>query len=112
MRLCWTFAGSILALSRNSGALLPEPCRLLLCDQPWQSNQVVRRATEDEQPVHFLQPSQLYLAQRAGLLQPTKSLFHQPSAAQADGITRLARGPSIEVAAAPFVVLRYVWSDI
>src|ERR1039458_4840965 len=71
----------IRALNRISGALLPERCRLLLCDQPGQSNQVVGGATEDEQPVHFLQPSQLYLSQRAGLLQPTKSLFHQPSAA-------------------------------
>ena len=67
----------------------------------------MRRATEDEQPVHFLQASQLGLAQRAGLLQPSESLFDQPSAAQADGIAGLARGSAVQVAGAAFVVNRY-----
>jgi len=51
--------------------------------QSRQPDQVVRGATEDEQPVHFLQPPQLHLAQRTGLFQPSESLLHKPSAAQA-----------------------------
>jgi hypothetical protein len=75
-----------------------------LSHQSRQPDQVVRRATEDEQPVHFLQTPQLYLAQRPGLLQPSKALFDQPSAAQADGIAGLARGSAVQVAGAAFVV--------
>jgi hypothetical protein len=60
----------------------------------------VRGATEDEHPIHFLQAAQLDLAQRAGLLQPSKALFDQPSAAHADDIAGLARGSAIQVAAA------------
>jgi hypothetical protein len=46
-----------------SGRLLAESWRLLLlCDQPWQSNQVMCRATEDEQPIDFFQSSQLDLS--------------------------------------------------
>jgi hypothetical protein len=45
-----------------SGTLLPEPCLLSLCNRPWQSQQIVRTATEDEEPVHFLQSAQLDLS--------------------------------------------------
>src|ERR1039457_3999461 len=69
------------ARNRCSGTLLPEHFRWL-SHQSRQPDQVVRRATEDEQPVHFFQTSQLDLAQRTGLLQPSESLFDQPSAAQ------------------------------
>ena len=44
-----------------SGTLLPERLRRL-SHQSRQPDQVVRRATEDEQPVNFLQASQLDLA--------------------------------------------------
>ncbi|MDR3572221.1 MAG: hypothetical protein P4L50_00030 [Anaerolineaceae bacterium] len=37
-----------------------------------QPDQVVRRTTEVEQPVHFVWASELDLAQRAGLLQPSE----------------------------------------
>src|ERR1019366_7638951 len=102
--VCWP--QGIIPEARNgcSGTLLPEYFRWL-SHQSRQPDQVVRRATEDEQPVHFLQASQLDLAQRAGLLQPSESLFDQPSAAQADGITGLARGSAVQVAGAAFVVL-------
>ena len=46
---------------RASGALLPESFRISLRDQPGQSQQVVRGATEDEQPVNLLQSTQLDL---------------------------------------------------
>src|ERR1700676_3059363 len=90
--------------ARNScsGTLLPEHFRWL-SHQSRQPDQVVRRATEDEQPVHFLQASQLDLAQRASLLQPSESLFDQPSATQTDGIAGLARGSTIQVAHAALV---------
>ena len=66
----------------------------------------MRGATEDEQPIHFLQSPQLDLAQRPGLLQPSKALLHKPSPAQADGVSGLARGPAIQVTAAAVVILR------
>src|SRR5579884_2533587 len=78
------------ALNSCSGTLLPEHFRRLR-HQSRQPDQVVRRATEDEQPVHFLQAAQLDLAQRAGLLQPSESLFDQPSPAKADALAGLAR---------------------
>ena len=43
------------AFDSASGALLPESFRTSLRDEPGQSQQVVRGATEDEQPVDFLQ---------------------------------------------------------
>src|SRR5579884_3384638 len=52
------------------------------------------------------QSPQLDLAQRPDLLQPAKALLHKPSPAQADGISGLARGPAIQVAAAALVILR------
>jgi hypothetical protein len=55
-----------------------------------QAQQVVRRAAEDEQPVHLVQSAQLHLTQRPGLLQPPEALFDQPAAAQTDGINGLA----------------------
>ena len=68
----------------------------------------MRRAAEDEQPVDFLQASQFYLPQRAGLLQPPEALLHQPSPAEADGVSGLARGPSVKVATATIVVPRHM----
>src|ERR1700674_4769305 len=95
--------------ARNScsGTLLPEHFRWL-SHQSRQPDQVVRRATEDEQPVHFLQASQLDLAQRASLLQPSECLFDQPSATQTDGIAGLARGSTIQVAQTSLFVPRNV----
>ena len=72
----------------------------------------MRRATEDEQPVHFLQSSQLDLAQRADLLQPPKALFDQPSPAQADGIAGLPRSPAVQITGAALVVLRHMWGYV
>ena len=72
----------------------------------------MRGATEDEQPVHFLQAAQLDLAQRPGLLQPAEALLDQPSATQADGISRMPSGPAIQVAAPFLVVLRNIRSDV
>ena len=66
----------------------------------------MRRATEDEQPVHFLQPARLDLTERAGLPQPPKALLDQPAATQPDGVAGLPSGPSIQIAAAVLVVLR------
>ena len=52
--------------------------------------------------------SQLHLPQRALLFEPAKALLHQPSPAQADGVSGLARGPSIQVAVAAVVVHSYM----
>ena len=41
----------------------------LACDEPWQPEQVVSGAAEDEDPVD---PSQLYLSEWAALLQPAE----------------------------------------
>src|ERR1039458_10697789 len=86
------------ARNRCSCTLLPEPSRWL-SHEFRQSDQVVRGATEDEQPIHFFQASQLDLAQRAGLLEPAEALLEQPSPTQADGIARLPCGSSVQVAA-------------
>src|SRR5260370_42143888 len=91
------------ACNRSSGALLPEHFRRLSYKSR-QPDQVVRGATEDEQPIHFLQTPQLDLAQRAGLLQPSKALFDQPSTAEADRIAGLAWGSAVQVAGAALVV--------
>ena len=71
-----------------------------LSEESGKSDQVVRGATEDKQPVHLLQSAQLDLAQRAGLLQPPEALFDQPSATQADRVARLPRGSAVQIAAA------------
>ena len=107
MRLCRSQGSIPETCKRRSGTLLHEPS-WLLSHQFGQPDQVVRGATEDEQPVHFFQASQLDLAQRAGLLKPTEALLDQPSPAQADGIARLPCGSSVQVAAAALVVLRYM----
>jgi hypothetical protein len=65
------------------------------------ADQIVRGATEDEQPIDLLQPAQLRLAQRAGLLQAPESLLHEPSTAETEeGIAGLATSSAIQVAAA------------
>lgn len=83
----------------RSDTLLHEPSRWL-SDEFRKPDQVVRGATEDEQPVLFLQPSQPYLPQRAGLLEPSESLLDQPSPAQADDVAGLACGSAVQIAAA------------
>ena len=84
--------------NRCSDTLLPEPAQWL-SHEFWHPDQVVRGATEDEQPVHFLQTSQLDLAQRAGLLEPAEALLDQPSPTQANGMARQTRGSAVQVAA-------------
>ena len=69
-------------------------------------------ATEDEQPVYVFQSAQLDLSQRAGLFQPSKSLFYQPSAAQADGVAGVPGGAAVEVTAPSLVVLGYMRSHV
>src|SRR5579883_1098492 len=95
------------ALGQASGTLRPEAC-WRLGHQLWQPEQVVRRATEDKQPVHLLDPSQFDLAQRAGLLQPSKAPLDQPSPAQANGIAWLARRSAIQITLASFIVPGHV----
>ena len=60
-----------------SGALLLEVLLGLACDEPWQTQQVVGGAAEDEDPVDVSQSSQLDLGERAGLLQPAEGLLDQ-----------------------------------
>jgi hypothetical protein len=95
---------------RTSGALLPEAHSL--GDQRGQAHQVVGCATEDEQPFDVVQTAQLHLADRSGLLEPSKSLFDQPSAAQADGVTGMPRGSAVEVRAASLLVLGHMCDDV
>ena len=79
MRVLEACEGPFWPFVPSSGTLLPEAFRLALRDQPGQPHQVVRRATEDEQPIHFGQPAQLHLPQGPGLLQPSERLLHQPA---------------------------------
>lgn len=58
------------ARNRGSDALLRAPSRWL-GHQSRQTQQVVRGAAEDEQPVYLFQSAQLHLTQRSGLLQPS-----------------------------------------
>ena len=69
-------------------------------------------ATEDEQPVDVVQSAQLHLADRTGLLKPSKSLFDQPSAAQADGVAGMPRGSAVEVRAASLLVPGHMRGDV
>src|SRR5713226_9666907 len=94
------FGGPFRALRPPAGALLHGSCLSSKGYQFRQPHQVVCGATEDEQPVDLVQSAQLHLADRAGLLEPSKSLFDQPSAAQADGVAGMPRGSAIEVRAA------------
>ena len=49
--------------------------RIVVCDEPWQPEQVMGGAAEDEDPVDLGQTSQLYLREWAGLLQPAEGLL-------------------------------------
>src|ERR1035437_484573 len=97
---------------RTSGALLPEALLRSLGDQFRQPHQVVGCATEDEQPIDLVQSAQLHLADRAGLLEPSKSFFDQPSAAQADGVAGMPRGSTVEVGAASLLVPGHMRGDV
>jgi len=88
MQVLEPFEGPFWALGPSSGAPLPEAFRLALRDPPEQPHQVVSRAIEYEQPVHFGQPAQLHLPQRPGLLEPSERLLHQPAPAQSEAVTR------------------------
>ena len=72
--------GPFRALRPPSGALLHGACLSSKGYQFGQPHEVVGGAAEDEQPVDLVQSAQLYLADRSGLLEPSKSLFDQPSA--------------------------------
>ncbi len=89
--------GPFRALRAPSGALLHGACLWSKGYQFRQPHEVVGGAAEDEQPIDLVQSAQLHLADRAGLLEPSKSLFDQPSAAQADGVAGMPRGSAIEV---------------
>jgi hypothetical protein len=72
--------------NHGSGTLLPD-CRWL-SDEFGKPDQVVRRATEDEQPIHLLQSAQLDLPERTSLFQgTTQSRAHSSAgpAKRADG---------------------------
>src|ERR1700681_3030858 len=97
--------GPFRALRAPSGALLHGACLWSKGDQFRQPHEVVGCATEDEQPIDLVQSAQLHLADRAGLLEPSKSLFDQPSAAQAEGVAGMPRGSAVEVRAAALLVL-------
>src|SRR5258707_12535203 len=100
------------ALRPPSGALLPDALPRSLGDQFLKPREVVSGAAEDEQPIDLVQSAQLYLADRAGLLEPSNSLFDQPSAAQADGVAGMPRGSAVEVRAAPLLVLGHMRGDV
>lgn len=104
--------GPFRALRASLGALLHGACLSSKGDQFRQSHQVVGCATEDEQPIDLVQSAQLHLADRAGLLEPSKSLFDQPSPAQADGVAWMPCGSAIEVRAASLLVLRDMRGDV
>ena len=75
---------------------------------PWQAQEVVGGAAEDEDPVHLMQTAQLDLPNRAGLLQPSEALLDQPSPAQADRIAGMSGGSAIHIRAASLLVLHYM----
>ena len=72
----------------------------------------VRRAAEDEQPVHLVQPAQFHLADRPGPSQPAEALLDQPAVAQADGVAGVPSGSAVEVRATLVVVLREMHGDV
>src|SRR5260370_40932675 len=80
------------ALRAPSGALLDGACLWSKGYQVRQPHEVVGGAAEDEQPIALVQSAQLHLADRAGLLEPSKSLFDQPAAAHARGAAALPGG--------------------
>ena len=82
------------------------PCSLSLGDQLRQSAQVMRRASEDEQPVQPRAARQFHLADRPGLFQTAEVFLHQPAAAQVDGVVGVPGGCAVEVRATLVDVLR------
>ena len=79
-----------MALPRAFGRGSARVLRGLLCHQPRQPEQVVRRTSEHEGPVHFVQPAHLHLAQSRDLFQPAERLLHQPAPAQAGPVPSIA----------------------
>lgn len=77
-------------------------------EQSWQAHEVVCGATEDEDPIDVMQSTQLHLADRAGLFQPSETLLDQPPATKADRVAWVPRGPAIKVRAASLFVLRHM----
>jgi hypothetical protein len=100
------------AMATQADGYSEREAALLMHDQPGHPGQVMRGATENEQPVHLVQSAQLHLADRAGLLQPSEALLDQPATAQADGIAGVPGGSPVESRAAFLVVLRYMHGDI
>ena len=78
---------SVEPLNRVSGAVLLRVLLILACDEPWQPEQVVGGAAEDEDPVDLGKSSQLYQSEWAGLLQPAEGLLDQPAATERDGVS-------------------------
>ena len=91
-----------------SGAPLLVALRRLLDDEPWQAQEVVGGAAEDEDPAHLVRAAQLHLVNRPGLLEPAEALLDQPSPAQTDRIAGMPGGSAIHVGAASLLVLRYM----
>jgi len=82
------------ALTRVSDALRLRVLLELVCEQPWQAQQVVRGAAEDEDPVDLGQAAQLYLSQGSGPLEPAEGFLHESAAAQRAGIPPVPRRSS------------------
>jgi len=85
---------------------------IVACDEPWQPEQVVGGATEDEEPVHLGQTSQPYQSEWVGLLQPAEGLFDQPTTAEADRVAGMPGGSCIEVRATPLFILLNMRGDV
>src|SRR5581483_4788743 len=74
-----------------------------------QAHQIVGRAGQGEDPVHFADTAMPNLAHQGNRLQPAEALFDPFPLPLAKGVTSMPRGATINrAAAATFVVLRHV----
>jgi len=59
-----------------------------------------------------VQSAELYLTDRAGLLEPAEALLDRPAPAQADGVAGVPRRSPVQVRAALLVVLGDMHGDV
>jgi len=110
--LLGALARCVATLTRVSGALRLRGLLNLVYEQPWQAQEVVRGAAEDEDPVDLGEAAQLHLAHRSGCLEPAEGLLHKPSAAERAGISRVPGCSPVDAGAASLLVLLHMHGDV
>src|ERR1700686_5332359 len=97
-----------------SGVLVAAASNSMLCETPFDpdfphwncscqvshAHQIVGRASEGKDPVHFADPTMAHLPHQCNRLQPAKAFFDPLPLSLADSISRVACGAAINRASA------------